>query len=64
MSTYRLTELLSPYRTFDATNSDELRAAIRRQTTRGPISRHFDQLIAARRASALETLLAGMPVAA
>jgi hypothetical protein len=64
MSTHRLTELLSPYRTFDVTTPDELRAAIRRQTGRGPISRHIDQLIAADRASALEALLAGLPAAA
>jgi hypothetical protein len=64
MSTHRLTELLSPYRSFDATSPGELRAAIRRQTTRGPISRRIDQLVAARRASALVALLAELPAAA
>jgi hypothetical protein len=64
MSTHRLTELLSPYRTFDVTSSDELRAAISRQTKPGPISRYFDELRAARRASSLQRLLEGVAAAA
>ena len=64
MSTHRLTELLSPYRSFDVTSPDELRATIRRQTGRGPISRHIEQLLAARRAAELEALMAELPTAA
>jgi len=64
MSTHRLTELLSPYRSFDVTNADELRAVIRRESARGPISRRIDQLIAAHRASALQDLVADLPAAA
>lgn len=56
MSTHTLTELLSPYRSFDATTADELRAAIGRQTTRGPITRRIEQLVAARRGSATALL--------
>jgi hypothetical protein len=64
MSTHQLAELLTPYRSFDVTTPDELREAIRRRTTRGPINRRIDQLIAARRASALEALLAELPAGA
>lgn len=67
MSTHTLTELLSPYRSFDATTADELRAAIGRQTTGSPIARRVEQLVAARRAAAgraaLWALLAEAPAA-
>ncbi len=51
MSNHRLSELLSPYRGFDAAGPDELRAIIRSQATRSLIGRRVDQLLAARRAS-------------
>ena len=64
MSTHRLTELLSPYRTFDAESPEELRAAISRPSAPGPITRRVRLLLAARRASALQALLEELPSAA